>query len=191
MVVKLALKRKNENIQIWSRYSLFKNTGCRLPASSSAALTHCGPGPCNTTAICKAFSQWEHSFHWKVCCHWLKLRKDCDCIRSLYIVIWSQMTWYCDMVLCQHCVQIMAWCLNQCWLIISEVLWHSPEGYFKISILDMSLTINNLWLQPHPPGTSELIDELLLQVSLMVENDLMSSWCHEIYNFLPIFTVLH
>ena len=38
MVVKLALKRKNENIQIWSRYSLFKNTGCRLPASSSAAL---------------------------------------------------------------------------------------------------------------------------------------------------------
>ena len=39
MVVKLVLKRKNENIQIWSRYSLFKNTGCRLPASSSAALT--------------------------------------------------------------------------------------------------------------------------------------------------------
>ena len=38
MVVKLVLKRKNENIQIWSRYSLFKNTGCRLPASSSAAL---------------------------------------------------------------------------------------------------------------------------------------------------------
>ena len=39
MVVKLALKRKNENIQIWSRYSLFKNTGCSLLASSSAALT--------------------------------------------------------------------------------------------------------------------------------------------------------
>ena len=38
MVVKLALKRKNENIQIWSRYSLFKNTDCSLPASSSAAL---------------------------------------------------------------------------------------------------------------------------------------------------------
>ena len=39
MVVKLVLKRKNENIHIWSRYSLFKNTGCRLPASSSAALS--------------------------------------------------------------------------------------------------------------------------------------------------------
>ena len=41
MVVKLVLKRKNENIHIWSRYSLFKNTVCRLPASSSAALNFC------------------------------------------------------------------------------------------------------------------------------------------------------
>ena len=29
-------------------------------------------------------------------------------------------------------------CRNQCWLTIKGVLWHSPEGYFKISILDMS-----------------------------------------------------
>ena len=40
MVVKLALKRKNQNIQIWSRHSLFKNTGWSLPASASAALSH-------------------------------------------------------------------------------------------------------------------------------------------------------
>ena len=40
MIVKLMLKWKNENMQIWSRYSLFKNTNCRLPASSSAALNH-------------------------------------------------------------------------------------------------------------------------------------------------------
>ena len=39
MVVKVVLKRKNEDIQIWSRYSVFKNTGCRLPASSFAALS--------------------------------------------------------------------------------------------------------------------------------------------------------
>ena len=26
--------------------------------------------------------------------------------------------------------QVMAWCLTQCWLIISEVLWHSTEGNF-------------------------------------------------------------
>ena len=39
MVVKLVFKRKKENMQIWSRYSLFKNTAYRLPASSSAALS--------------------------------------------------------------------------------------------------------------------------------------------------------
>ena len=37
-LLNLRWKEKNENIQIWSRYSLFKNTGCGLPASSSAAL---------------------------------------------------------------------------------------------------------------------------------------------------------
>ena len=37
----------------------------------------------------------------------------------------------------QHLAQVMACCLtapshypNQCWLIISEVLWHSPDGNF-------------------------------------------------------------
>ena len=38
-LLNLRWKEKNENIQIWSRYSLFKNTGCSLPASSSAALS--------------------------------------------------------------------------------------------------------------------------------------------------------
>ena len=61
--------------------------------------------------------------------------------------------------------QVMAWCLmapshylNQCWFIISEVLWHSPGGNFmlKIPILNMSLKITNLRLQPHIPGTNEL-----------------------------------
>ena len=53
--------------------------------------------------------------------------------------------------------QVIAWCLrapshylNQCWLIISEVLWHTPEGNFhgRCSFLDMSLKICNLRLQP-------------------------------------------
>ena len=39
-LLNLRWKEKNENIQIWSRYSLFKNTGCSLPASSSAALSY-------------------------------------------------------------------------------------------------------------------------------------------------------
>ena len=47
--------------------------------------------------------------------------------------------------------QVMAWCrqaashfLNQCWLIINEVLWHSPVGCFmeilKTSVFDMKIT---------------------------------------------------
>ena len=41
-------------------------------------------------------------------------------------------------------VQVMAWCLtapshylNQCWLIISEVLWHSTEGNFTWNAQDI------------------------------------------------------
>ena len=55
-------------------------------------------------------------------------------------------------------VQVMACCLaapshnlNQCWLIISKVLWHSAEGIsqemLKISVLGMRLKITNMRLQ--------------------------------------------
>ena len=44
-LLNLCWKEKNENIQIWSRYSLLKNTGCRLPASSSAALRYINWSP--------------------------------------------------------------------------------------------------------------------------------------------------
>ena len=67
-------------------------------------------------------------------------------------------------------VQAMACCLtasshylNQRWLIIGEVLWHSPEGNFTWSAQDIypqdiyvSLKITNLRLHPHPQGTDEL-----------------------------------
>ena len=39
-LLNLCWKKKNKNIQIWSRYSLFKSTGCRLPASSFATLRY-------------------------------------------------------------------------------------------------------------------------------------------------------
>ena len=53
--------------------------------------------------------------------------------------------------------QVMACCLiapshylNQCWLMISEVLWHSPDSNFtentKIFIIEMSLKFTNLRL---------------------------------------------
>ena len=52
--------------------------------------------------------------------------------------------------------------LNQCSLIISEVLWPSTEGnivsqeIFKIFILDINLRINTLRLQPHLPCANDL-----------------------------------
>ena len=58
--------------------------------------------------------------------------------------------------------QVMAYCLiapshlklNQCWLIISEVLWHPPEGYFSGNVQEIypwyvSLKIYNLSLCLH------------------------------------------
>ena len=47
--------------------------------------------------------------------------------------------------------------LNQCWLIISEALWHSPEGNFTgKTVLDTSSKVTNLRLQPHLPHMNEL-----------------------------------
>ena len=50
--------------------------------------------------------------------------------------------------------------LNQCWLIISEVLWHSPEGNFIWKARDMyprcEFDYYLLILQPHLPGANDL-----------------------------------
>ena len=63
--------------------------------------------------------------------------------------------------------QVMAWCLtapshylNQCWLIISKVLWHSLEGIIiedlKIPISKTKLKIPFLESHPDLPGANEL-----------------------------------
>ena len=68
--------------------------------------------------------------------------------------------------------QVMACCLmapshylNQCWLIISEVLWHSPDGNFTWNAQDIypwrEFEITNLSLHPQVPGTNELNNCLL------------------------------
>ena len=65
-----------------------------------------------------------------------------------------------------HFLMVPSDYLNQCSLIISEVLWPSTEinrvsqEILNISILDMNLKINNLRLQPH----------------LQCANDLRHSW---------------
>ena len=75
--------------------------------------------------------------------------------------------------------QVMACCLtapshylNQCWLIISEVLWHSPEGNFTWNAQDIYPW--PLRLHPHLPGTNELIDYVTLMT--MTVFIIMVSW---------------
>ena len=73
--------------------------------------------------------------------------------------------------------QVMACCLtapshylNQCWLIISAVLWRSPESNFTASvpaiILYMSLKIILLKLLPHLPGANELKELYKLEIKI-------------------------
>ena len=83
----------------------------------------------------------------------------CNSFDSLWLsdAIWQHRTW-------STLVQEMAWCrqatshyLNQCCLIIHQVLWHSLEGkYIGTAIIDMSLKCTDLRLQPHLPGAIEL-----------------------------------
>ena len=55
-------------------------TGKQFPRDASC-LPRSWPGSCITNATwrCpKNFSQWERSFHWKLCCHWLKFLRQCQ-----------------------------------------------------------------------------------------------------------------
>ena len=103
---------------------------------------------------------------------------------SLYtyyiLLVCQRYTWSCSSHRLTHCglvtlygstprstlAQIVACCLmtlnyyhNQCWLIISEILWHS-SGHNSTGnaqdILKMSLKISNLKLLPPIPGANEL-----------------------------------
>ena len=59
--------------------------------------------------------------------------------------------------------------LNQCWLIISEVPWHSSQGIIirrcKIPVNEMRLKIAVLKWHPGLPGSNELIGVLVFLIS--------------------------
>ena len=56
------------------------------------------------------------------------------------------------------CLMAPSHYLNQCWLIISEVIWLTPEGNFTGNGQNIYiLRITFLRLQPYLPGTNELI----------------------------------
>ena len=79
--------------------------------------------------------------------------------------------------------QVMACCLmapshylNQCWLFVNEVLWHSPESNFRASAETTSLKIILLKLEPHLPGANELIVAWAILSELCV-------WVVFLYNY--------
>ena len=67
--------------------------------------------------------------------------------------IWCQRTGSTYDQLMPCCLTAPSHYLNQCWLIISEVLWPSAKGF----IIDMILKITHFRLQLHLPGTNELM----------------------------------
>ena len=98
---------------------------------------------------------------------WLNSYRFCNCfvkydvINSTWsnVTIWWHRSW-------STLAQVMACCLaapnhylNQCWLIISELLWRSPEGKFhrKPSRQLSPIRVWNIWFNIHLPGLSELI----------------------------------
>ena len=89
-------------------------------------LTHCGLVRDHSG---HGLSQWEMMFHHNINCHWLKPYTEWSLTNDAKWQHRSRST----------LVQVMACCLmapshymNQCWLIISEVLWHSLESNFNI-----------------------------------------------------------
>ena len=67
------------------------------------------------------------------------------------------------------CLTAPSHCLNQCWLNIIRVLWHSLfYEMLKISILDMSFKITYLKLQPYLPGANELRVNILIEAKLAI-----------------------
>ena len=88
----------------------------------------------------------------------------------------------------------MAWCLtapthylNQCWLIIKGVLWHSPESNFTGNAQDINswnefeFTISKLF--PHFPGADELNDKLQCLLQLFWCWGLLLKYCDKNNSF--------
>ena len=73
---------------------------------------------------------------------------------------WRDKTWSILFQVMACSLMAPSYYLSPCWLITDkEAMWHSHEGNFtentlKISILDWSSKITNLWLQPYPPGAN-------------------------------------
>ena len=83
--------------------------------------------------------------------------------------------------------QVMAWYLtapshylNQCWLIMIEVMWHLPEN--KLLFYARIVKITHFRLLPHLPGASELkhwnlIDKVQFNFKMFIANNYSVNKC--------------
>ena len=70
--------------------------------------------------------------------------------------------------------------LNQCWLIISKVLWHSSEGNFvrdaSATFTNIGLKITNLTLHLNLPGANELTYWGLKEMADILQTTISIRW---------------
>ena len=119
--------------------------------------------------------QLDHSENWKKSttvfiqenwfenffCKLTAILSSSHCVNSLWPsdTIWHQRSWSTLDQVMACCLTAPSHYLNQCWLLISVFLWHSPESnfaVFKLLQCIMILKIILLKLLPHLPGASEL-----------------------------------
>ena len=98
-------------------------------------------------------------------------------------------------------VQVMACCLtapshylNQCWLIISKVQWHSSEVVSpQPSVTKVSLKITYLRFQSNLPGANELIHEMKIwyQKQVSVTPHMICDYSSMHMLLVPKFQMIH
>ena len=80
------------------------------------------------------------------------------CFTHCGLIIWQQRARSTFVQVMARCLTVPSHYLNQFWLILSEDLWHSPEGNFTGNAQDVypwyEFKITYSRLQPHLPGAS-------------------------------------
>ena len=104
--------------------------------------------------------QWHHEIgRWNQLIAQLTHWPLTDGINSL--AIWCHRTWWTLVPIMDGCLMVQSHDLNQCWLVVYEVMWYSnlrvvSQEMIKVSITKTCLKITHFKLQPHLPGANEL-----------------------------------
>ena len=92
--------------------------------------------------------------------------------------MWHHRIWSTLVQVMACCLVAPSHCLNQCWLIISEVLWHSAMSFFTGNAQDIfSWKITNLRLQSHLPAANKLM-WAVKKIDVLCNNPRMQTMCN-------------